>query len=171
MLGGDKPPFVFNAQLAGKNMADIGKEIENLLFKPADEAGFEIVDAEYVKENGSMIARIFIDKKNGISLDDCEKASRLFSDILDAADIIPDSYVLEVSSPGLNRALKNEKSFKRFIGNKIRVRTQEPVGSQRNFLGELLSFDSGIIEIDDLTNGKVKIELSNVRKANVEEKF
>jgi ribosome maturation factor RimP len=152
-------------------MADIAKEIENLLFKPAVEAGFEIVDAEYVKENGSMIARIFIDKENGISLDDCEKASRLFSDILDAAELIPDSYVLEVSSPGLNRALKNENSFKRFTGKKIKLRTHEPVGNQKNFLGELCSFDNGIIEIDDVTNGKVKIELSNVRKANVEEDF
>ena len=154
-------------------MADIAKEIENLLAKPAQDLGFELVDAEYVKENGSMVARIFIDKENGVSvsLDDCEKASRLFSEILDSGNLLADSYVLEVSSPGLNRALKTEKSFKRFTGSKIRVRTEEPINNQRNFLGELCSFENGIIEINDVTNGKVKIELSNIRKANVEEEF
>ena len=152
-------------------MADIVKEIENLLAKPAQDLGFELVDAEYAKENGSMVARVFIDKENGVSLDDCEKASRLFSDILDGSDVIADSYVLEVSSPGLNRALKTEKSFRRFTGSKIRVRTEEPINNQRNFLGELCSFENGIIEINDVTNGKVKIELSNIRKANVEEDF
>jgi len=152
-------------------MADIAKEIEKLLSIPAQDSGFELVDAEYVKENGSMVARIFIDKENGVSLDDCEKASRLFSDILDASGLFADSYVLEVSSPGINRALKTEKSFKRFKGSKIRLRTEEPINNQRNFLGELCSFENGIIEINDVTNGKVKIELSNVRKANVEEEF
>jgi ribosome maturation factor RimP len=152
-------------------MSDISVKIESLLSKPACDLGFELVDAEYVKENGSMVARIFIDKENGVSLDDCEKASRLFGDILDAAGFLSDSYVLEVSSPGLNRALKNEKNFKRFTGSKIRVRTEESVDGQRNFLGELCSFENGVIEMNDATRGKVKIELSNVRKANVEEDF
>ncbi|MDR2191992.1 MAG: ribosome maturation factor RimP [Endomicrobium sp.] len=152
-------------------MADIAEEIIKLLSKPAQESGFEIADAQYVKENGSMVARIFIDKENGVSLDDCEKASRIFSDILDARNLLPDSYILEVSSPGLNRTLKTEESFKRFTGSKIKVRTQEPINNQRNFLGDLCSFCGGIIEINDVTSGKVKIALSNVRKANVEEDF
>ena len=75
--------------------------------------GFELVDVEYVKEAGTWYLRAYIDKPGGITVDDCEAVSRKFSDILDEKDYIPDSYVFEVSSPGLGRPLKKEKDFKR----------------------------------------------------------
>jgi ribosome maturation factor RimP len=150
-------------------MSDKALEIENLLSKPAHAEGVEIIDVQYLKEDGDMIARIFIDKDGGIKMSDCEHMSRIFGACLDESDVLSESYVLEVSSPGLNRVLKNEKSFKRFTGEKIRLRTFNPVNNQRNFLGTLVSFENGEIEINDVTNGPVKINFNDVQKANLEQ--
>ena len=81
--------------------------------------GFELVDVEYVKEAGTWYLRLYIDKEGGITIDDCEAVSRLFSDKLDEEDFIDDAYVMEVSSPGLGRPLKKEKDFKRSIGKEV----------------------------------------------------
>jgi ribosome maturation factor RimP len=150
-------------------MSDKAREIENLLVKPAEAENVEIADVEYVKEDGSMVARIFIDKDGGVKISDCEYMSRIFGACLDESGILTDSYILEVSSPGLNRALKSEKSFKRFTGEKIRVRTFNALNNQRNFLGTLISFEDGAIEIDDVTSGRVKISFNDVQKANLEQ--
>jgi ribosome maturation factor RimP len=143
-------------------------EIEQLLAPVAEKENMEVIDAEYVRENGDLIARIFIDKDGGINMDDCAKMSGIFSAILDESAILSDSYVLEVSSPGMDRALKNEKAFKKFTGNKIRVKTAEPINNQKNFLGELLACDNGNIKINDVTNGEVEIGIANIVKANLE---
>jgi ribosome maturation factor RimP len=147
------------------------KEIENLLEPIAVKENYELVDVEYVKENGGWVARVFIDKNGGVTMSDCEKMSMLFSTLLDESDILKDSYILEISSPGLNRVLKKEESFKRFIGSKIRLQTLEPINNQRNFLGSLLDFKDGKIKVDDVTNGIVEIKFLDIKKANVETEF
>ena len=90
---------------------EIEKRAEELLMPIVEENHFELVDIEYVKEGGTKYLRAYIDKPGGIHVDDCETVSRAFSDVLDEKDFIEESYVLEVSSPGLGRPLKKEKDF------------------------------------------------------------
>ncbi|MCL2335265.1 MAG: ribosome maturation factor RimP [Endomicrobia bacterium] len=149
-------------------MANITQKIEELLAPSAQTAGIEIVDVQYVKESGSWVARIFIDKDGGVTMDDCENMSRLFSSVLDEKDIIGDSYVLEISSPGIDRVLKSEKDFKRFAGRKARIQTLSPINNQRNFLGMIISSSGGNVKIDDVTKGNVEIEIADIKKANLE---
>lgn len=144
-------------------------EVEKLFNTISGENGIEIIDVEYVKESDKMVLRVFIDKENSkVTMDDCEKCSRVFSEFLDKSNILQDSYILEVSSPGLNRVLKQEKSFKRFVGNKIRVQTHNSINNQKFFLGQLLSFNDGILTIDDITKGIVNIRFVDIIKANLE---
>jgi ribosome maturation factor RimP len=147
------------------------EKIENLLEPIAAKENYELVDVQYVKENSDWVARVFIDKDGGVTMRDCEKMSMIFGSILDNSDVLEDSYILEVSSPGLNRVLKKEESFKRFIGSKIKLQTLEFINNQKNFLGSLLDFKDGKIKIDDVTNGIVEIKFLNIKKANVETEF
>jgi ribosome maturation factor RimP len=149
-------------------MSGIVEKIEIFLNSKIQNSDIEITDLEYIKENGSWILRIFIDKENGITIDDCEKMGYEFSKYLDESEILDNSYVLEVSSPGLNRTLKKEKDFKRFVNSNIRLHSIVPIDGQRNFLGELLSFDNDLIKINDVTNGIKEIQFSNIKKANIE---
>jgi ribosome maturation factor RimP len=144
------------------------QKMKDLLAPVAAREKIEIVDVQYVKEAGDWIARIFIDKDGGVTINDCENISYIFSTFLDRGDILKDSYVLEISSPGFNRVLKNEKSFRRFMGSKTRIQTFKPINNQRNFLGTLLNFEDGRIKIDDVVNGIVEIEFSDIKKANIE---
>ncbi|MDR3092486.1 MAG: ribosome maturation factor RimP [Endomicrobium sp.] len=144
------------------------QEIEDLLAPIAAEKKVEIVDVQYVKEVGSWVARIFIDKDGGVTMKDCENISYVFSAFLDKSDILKDSYILEISSPGPNRVLKKEESFKRFVGSKVRIQTFKPINNQRNFLGTLLNFKDGKMKINDVANGIVEIEFSDIKKANIE---
>lgn len=98
------------------------KRTEELLAPLMEENKFELVDVEYVKEAGNWYLRAYIDKPGGITLDDCEIINRALSDMMDEEDFIEDSYILEVSSPGLGRQLKKEKDFRRSIGMDIDVK-------------------------------------------------
>ena len=89
---------------------------EELLLPILEELSFELVDVEYVKEGGSFYLRAYIDKEGGITVDDCEAVSRRMSDLLDEQDYIEESYIFEVSSPGLGRPLKKEKDYARSMG-------------------------------------------------------
>ena len=124
---------------------------EELLQPLVDAHGFELVDVEYVKEAGNWYLRAYIDKPGGIAVDDCEVISRALSDKLDEEDFIEDSYILEVSSPGLGRPLKKEKDFQRNIGKEIEVRTFRAIDKQKEFTGILKEFnkDSFTIVIED----------------------
>lgn len=101
------------------------------------EAGYELADLELVKEGANWYLRFFIDKEEGIDIDDCERASNLLSDWLDETDPIPQAYFLEVSSPGIERPLKKEKDFLRFAGKKVTVRLFAPVKGEKVYVGEL----------------------------------
>lgn len=96
------------------------QQTETLLEPIVTELGFELVDVEYVKEGGTWYLRAYIDKPGGIAVDDCEAVSRRFSDILDEKDYIADSYVFEVSSPGLGRPLKKRKILNGVLEKKWR---------------------------------------------------
>ncbi|GHT42788.1 ribosome maturation factor [Endomicrobiia bacterium] len=144
------------------------QKIESSLETVIAQEKIELVDVQYVKENGDWIVRIFIDKNGGVTMSDCENISHVFSAVLCENDILEDSDVLEISSPGLNRILKKEESFKRFIGSNIRIQTFEAVNNQKNFLGKLVDFKDGKVKIDDVINGMVEINFLNIKKANIE---
>ena len=120
-----------------------------LLEPIVQEQGFELVDVEYVKEGGTWYLRAYIDKEGGITIDDCELVSRAFSDVLDREDFIEDSYIMEVSSPGLGRPLKKEKDYERSMGKELEIRTYRAVDGQKEFYGILTAYDSNSVTVKE----------------------
>ena len=108
---------------------------------------FELVDVEYVREVGVWYLRCYIDKEGGITVDDCEIISRLLGEWLDKEDFIEDSYILEVSSPGLGRPLKKEKDFARSIGKDVEIRLSKAIDKQKEFTGTLTSYDADSVTL------------------------
>ena len=129
------------------------QKTEEILQPIVEEHGFELVDVEYVKEGSNWYLRAYIDKPGGITVNDCETVSRKLSDILDEKDYIEDSYIFEVSSPGLGRPLKKEKDFKRSIGEEVEIRTYRAIDRQKEFIGFLKAYDEDTVtlEYDDET--------------------
>ena len=107
------------------------QKTEQLLLPIMEEHQFELVDVEFVKEAGNWFLRAYIDKPGGIGVDDCETVSRRLSDLLDEQDFIEESYILEVSSPGLGRPLKKDKDFERNMGKLVEIRTYRPIEKQK----------------------------------------
>ena len=122
---------------------------EALLTPIVDANGFELVDVEYVKEAGEWYLRGYIDKPGGITVNDCETVSRAFSDKLDEEDFIDESYIMEISSSGLDIPLKKEKDFVRSMGKLIEIRTYRPIEKQKEFCGVLTAYDSNSVTIDE----------------------
>ena len=125
------------------------QKAEALLSPIVESNGFELVDVEYVKEAGNWYLRGYIDKPGGITVNDCETVSRAFSDRLDEDDFIEDSYIMEISSPGLDRPLKKEKDFARSIGKLVEIRTYRPIEKQKEFCGELTAYGNNSVTIDE----------------------
>ena len=109
---------------------------------------FELVDVEYVKEGTSWYLRAYIDKEGGIAVDDCEVISRILSDWLDKEDFIDDSYILEVSSPGLGRPLKKDKDFARSIGKEVDIKLYRARNKEKDFTGILKEYDKDTVTIE-----------------------
>ncbi len=120
---------------------------ESFLMPLMKENNFELVDVEYVKEAGNWYLRAYIDKEGGITVDDCEIISRKLGDWLDEKDFIADSYILEVSSPGLGRPLKKDKDFNRSIGEDVDIKLYKPLNKQKDFTGTLISYDKDTVTI------------------------
>ena len=121
---------------------------ETLLLPIIEKNRFELVDVEYVKEGGTWSLRAYIDKPGGITVDDCEVVNRALGELLDEEDFIEESYVLEVSSPGLGRPLKKEKDFLRSIGEEVEIRTYRAVEGQKEFKGILRAYDKETVTIE-----------------------
>jgi ribosome maturation factor RimP len=115
-----------------------------------------------------MLLRVYIDKEGGVTIDDCEIVSREVEAVLDVEDPIPYSYVLEVSSPGLDRPLKSPKDFRRFSGEKVRVVTRDPIERQTFFVGEIESATDDNIVLLLPREKKVTISYENISKARLE---
>ncbi len=132
----------------------------------AEKYGVDLWDVRYEKEGSVWFLRIFIDKDGGVNIDDCEKVSRELSTVLDEADPIEQSYVLEVSSPGVERDLVRDWHFQKFIGSPIQVRFIRPVEGVRDFVGELTGYDENGITMlldDDVEMQFKKSETSYIR--------
>lgn len=138
---------------------------EELITPIVEDHGFELVDIEYIKEAGTWYLRIYIDKPGGITIDDCELVSRAFSEILDQEDYIEDSYIMEVSSPGLLRPLKKDKDFQRNLEKEIEIKTYRMIDKTKDFVGVLKSYDKDSITIENENGTKTfgRSELALVR--------
>lgn len=141
-------------------------EIYEMVKPIADELNYDIYHVEYVKENGELYLRIYIEKDGGITLSDCEALSRRVSDLMDEKDPIKDPYFLEVSSPGLNRTLFTEEHYKKFIGREVMVKFTKSVDGKKNIKGILkeVNEDSIVVEADQLIN----IPKDKIKSVNIE---
>ena len=159
-------------------MGLVEDRVREIAERVAASSGFEVVEVELRGGGKSRTLRVFLDKPAGITHEDCANFSRELGTILDVEDVVPGaSYVLEVSSPGLDRKLTRAKDFERFVGSRVKVMTREPLHDNRHFEGRLESFVHGRLTLDvsevrkrkrpagDVE--KIEIDLANVEKANL----
>lgn len=135
---------------------------EALLMPLMEQHRFELVDVEFVRETGNWFLRAYIDKPGGITIDDCELISRALSDELDEKNFIEESYILEVSSPGLGRPLKKEKDFIRSQGESVEVKLFRPVDKQKEFTGILKAWDKDTVTLGFEEEAVLTIERDNI---------
>ncbi len=135
--------------MADKKIPEIVAEMAAPL---AEAAGCFVDDVEFKKEGSDYVLRVIIDvnddSNGGVSIDQCESVSRALSDILDAKDPIPQAYMLEVSSPGIDRPLKRDKDFERFMGRDIDIGLYKPQNGSKTFTGKLIAYKDGIVTIE-----------------------
>ncbi len=125
-------------------------EIAAELAKPfAEQVNCTIWDVQYVKEAGEWFLRVYIDKEDGVSIDDCVEVSRHLSDALDEVDPIEGSYTLEVSSAGLERPLKKPQHFELCMGKEVTVKFYRPINGKKEYVGILSGYENGDVIVDD----------------------
>jgi len=133
--------------MAGKNIVT---EINSLISPTISGLGFELYDLMFVKEGSNWYLRVFIDKPSGVTIDDCETVSRAIEKELDENDPIEQSYILEVSSPGIDRPLKKDADFERFKGSLVDVKLYKPINKKKTFTGILQGLQDGdVVIVDD----------------------
>jgi ribosome maturation factor RimP len=130
------------------------------------DAGYELVEVEFVMGPGGGTLRIYIDSPEGIDLDDCEVASPLISELLDADDPFPGAYSLEVSSPGLDRVLRTPEHFARFVDHRVKVELRVPRDGRKRYTGVLRRTDGQSIEMD-VDNFSVSLKIAEIARARL----
>ncbi|RLB43665.1 MAG: ribosome maturation factor RimP [Deltaproteobacteria bacterium] len=150
----------------GNTTQQIAQKVISIVEPVIEELGLDLVDVEYVTERGRWVLRVYIDKPGGVTVDDCADVSNEIGDLLDVKGVISGAYILEVSSPGLNRPLRKEKDFVWATGKKIRVRTKVPIHGRRNFTGLLEGYREGMIAIR-VDRDTFELALSDLEKANL----
>jgi ribosome maturation factor RimP len=146
----------------------IAARVQELAERVAIDHGLELVHTEVAGPENKPIVRIFIDKPNGVTHEDCSEMSTHLGTILDVEDFIHAAYTLEVSSPGLERGLYKRADFERFAGSQAKMKTRQPIAGQRNFRGRLLGVEGNDVLFEDRTNGQVRVPLDLITKANLE---
>jgi ribosome maturation factor RimP len=161
--------------------------VREIADRVASSRGLEVVEVEFLGGGTARMLRIFLDKPAagtdplaGVTHEDCANFSREFGTILDVEDVMPGSYTLEVSSPGLDRKLTKAADFTRFTGSRVKLTTRQPVDNNRHFEGRLESFHNGRLTLDlsvashksrkkmgEAAGQTIQIDLSNVEKANL----
>ena len=135
---------------------------EELITPILDRMNFELVDVEYVKEGGTWYLRAYIDKEGGITVNDCEAVAREMNENLDREDFVEDSYVFEVSSPGLGRPLKKEKDYIRSMGKEVEIRTYRAINREKEFYGILSAYDENTVTIKTEDGTEMTFEKSDI---------
>ncbi len=148
-------------------MANIEEKVEKLIKSKIEELNYKLYDVEYTKEGKDNYLRIFIDKKEGIDLNDCEKVNNEINSLLDEADYIKDQYFLEVSSPGIERVLRKDEHLEESIGKEINIKLfQKDETNKKEHRGILEKFDKESITIKEQEN-KIKIERKKIAQIKV----
>lgn len=151
------------------NKLELTEKIREIAEKIVEkDNNLELVHVKIGGSIGKPLVQIFIDKPKGISHEDCSYVSRQLGEILEEKDFISSEYILEVSSPGLERELFSLKDFQKFVGSLAKVRTNQAINGQRNFDGRIKSVEKEEITFEDKTNGEVKFPHSLVSKANLQ---
>jgi len=132
--------------------------------------GLELVNVEYQREAQGWVLRIFIDREGGVTIDDCAQVSGELGTILEVRELIPNPYILEVSSPGLTRPLKKAEDFQKFRNHLVKIKTFEPLEGRRNFKGTLLGLEGDLVRVEVDGQG-YEIPLKSIAKANLEIEF
>lgn len=135
----------------------VEKDLESILL----ELGLELVDVEFVKEGPNMYLRIYIDKENGVTIDDCQITSRKIEKVLDEKDIIETPYILEVSSPGLDRILKKNKEFERFKGRLVDVKLYKARNGEKNMTATLIKKVDDTLYLEN-EDGPLELNMKDV---------
>ncbi|MFZ5597897.1 MAG: ribosome maturation factor RimP [Bacillota bacterium] len=149
---------------------NVASAVERISRPVVEGLGLELVDVEYVKEGGNWFLRIFIDKPGGVSHSDCEAVSQGLDEILDEEDLVPQSYYLEVSSPGVERPLKKPEDFRRFSGHMVNVTTYTPLEGRKKFRGKLAGLEDGVLFLDE-EGGRTAIPMDRVSSARLHYEF
>lgn len=144
------------------------EQIKSIAIPLVTELGLELVDVEFRREAGGWILRLYIDKPDGVTLDDCQRVSEELGDLLDVENLIHHPYNLEVSSPGLNRPLCREADFLRFTGQRVRVTTSQAVEGQRRFLGVLRGCEDGRVVLEREDGTVVSLPYTLISKARLD---
>ncbi|MCR6545891.1 ribosome maturation factor RimP [Dehalobacterium formicoaceticum] len=146
--------------------SSVKETVENILRPLVESAGYDLVDLEYKKEGGNWYLRLFIDHDNGIDHTACEQVSNLVGDELDQRDPIPHSYILEVSSPGIERPLKTAKDFVRFSGEKVHIKLFAAKNKQKEFIGILLGMEDHQVALAT-DSSKILFDLDEIASAQL----
>ncbi len=164
-------------------MAADWEKVREIVERVARSSGLELVDLELRGGGKARMLRIFIDKPGGVTHEDCANLSREVGTIFDVEDAVPGaSYVLEVSSPGLDRKLSKPEDYERFLGSRVKLTTHSPVNGNRHFDGRLKGFHDQTVHLEPVVSKKAKqpatdgtqdveIELANIEKANLVPEF
>jgi len=153
-------------------MSDAEEQIRQILAPILESEGLSLWDLEFQKQGPKWLLRVYIDRESGgVTLDDCEVVSRDLGAALDIEDIIPHSYTLEVSSPGLDRALSKPEHFIRFMGSAIKVKTYQPIDGQKVFHAKLLGMGENAIRVGLEKGSVLEIPLTNIAKSSLEVSF
>ena len=153
---------------------DVVKKVEQLMKPICEQTRTHLIDVLYEEVNRNWYLRLFVDTDAGLTMDECVKVTELISEKLDEEDFIADEYMLEVSSPGAERPLKNREDLEGAVGAYVNVQTKEPIGDIREFQGDFLSFEGDALTLECLfktRRKKICISYENVEKARLAVKF
>jgi ribosome maturation factor RimP len=145
---------------------EVSKTIEPILRSQ----GLELIDVEYNREAQGWVLRIYLDREGGITVEDCAEASRELGAILEVRDLIPNRYVLEVSSPGVTRPLKRPEDFNKYQNRSVKIKLFMPLEGRRNFKGKLLGLKEDKVSVES-ERRIYEIPIQNIAKANLELDF
>lgn len=153
-------------------MSDAVEQVRLLLDPILESMGLSLWDLEFWKQGPKWLLRIYLDRETGgVSLNDCEAVSRDLSAALDVEDIIPHAYVLEVSSPGLDRTLTRPEHFVRFAGSTVKIKTFQPIDGQKVFLGKLMGMEGETVKVELGMGTVLEIPFAGIVKTSLEVKW
>jgi ribosome maturation factor RimP len=153
--------------MLGFGLSQLLEEIEQLITPVLDQGQIELVDLSYQKSQGGWTLSLYLDKPGGITLQDCEEWSGKVGTLIDGTSLLNHGYVLEVSSPGLERPIRKLKDFQRFSGEKVHVKLFSPINGQKNFHGVLLGADENTIRLNLEDEREVELPRSQVAKCKL----